>query len=275
MPSCCCTPRLPTPSLLKAWQSVAQNTLNPVKKVVSLGPREDVFEFLDTKAKALKADPSLIPKLAGVNHENHHALAVEAFEFSLSFLKALQNKDIKQGPIVLIALGKANELLGISLGHMERTLKEGEKLYTPLATHLEEDKKNPGAHSALNWIVSFTKKTGIANALMSIQDKVTPASVKRLDTVAEIKDYTPSAIPFYQSFGLKTMPEHAGERPIPRKPDGKLLPQFNSPELHGMPMSGSRADFSAKATRISSELAWKETCIPNFKKIQFVKTPHT
>jgi hypothetical protein len=273
MPSCCCTPRLPAPSLLKAWQSKAQKTFNPVKKVVSLGPREDVFEFLSSKAKDLKADPTLIPKLTGVNHENHHALAVEALEFSLSFLKALQSKDLKQGPIVLIALGKANELLGISLGHMERTLKDGEKLYTPLATHLEEDKKSQNAHSSLNWLVSFTKQRGVANALMSIQDKVIPTSVKRFDTVAEIKDYTPAAIPFYQSFGLKTMPEYAGERPIPRKPDGKLLPKFNSPELHGMPMIGSRADFSAKANRISSELAWKESCIPDFKKIQFVKTP--
>jgi hypothetical protein len=275
MPSCCCTPHLPAPSVLKAWISTAQNTTNPVKKVVSLAPREDVFEFLATKAEELKADPTIVPKLHGIQHDNHHELAVESFENSLAFLKALHHKELKQGPIVLIALGKANELLGISLGHMERTLKSGEKVYTPVAKHIEDDKKDQDGHSALNWIVSFTQKKGVANALMSIQDKIIPPTVKRLDTVAEIKDYTPAAIPFYESFGLKTMSDYAHERPIPRKSDSGPMPQFNSPELHGMPMSGSRADFSAKASRISKELAWTNDCVSDFKKIHFIKQPQS
>src|SRR5262245_33621143 len=67
-----------------------------------------------------KPGASMVPSLPGTQAENHFELAEEAFERSLTLLMALRHGEILQSPIVLVALDQANQLLGISIGHIER-----------------------------------------------------------------------------------------------------------------------------------------------------------
>ncbi|MEB3245383.1 MAG: hypothetical protein VKJ06_05290 [Vampirovibrionales bacterium] len=235
-------------------------------RLVQLGPSVSDRAFLQRGLDSFKAqarkNTSVIPVKPGESHENHLELGEEAFERSLSLLNALANGSLKQGPIVIAALDQSHQLMGLALGHIERALPSGEKLYSMLDDNLAEDLKgvdsNAGTsgHSSLNWLVSFSEQNGVGKALVSAFEAVLPSAVKRVDIVGETPEYSVRASKLYDRFGFKAKPELSQRKPVLQSPKADMsgVPTFEA--MHGMPRSAQREAYKQAAETVRQAQAY-------------------
>jgi hypothetical protein len=165
---------------------------------------------------------------------------------------------------VLVALGQANQLLGISIGHIERKLPDEDRIYTPLKDNLDADRsdgREQPNHSSINWLVRFAPPGvgGVGKMLTAIQERLLPASVKRVDLVSETPEYSASAEPLYRQFGFRVKEA--------------LRDVFALPDFHGLPMSTTRDAYKERSHSVLGEFefqpATSETEDDLSKKIQF------
>jgi hypothetical protein len=180
---------------------------------------------------------SVVPVTPGVDVANHQELAQEAFVRALSLLQALNAGQITHPPLVFAVLDDTKKLLGLSINHIERLQADGTTVYSPLKGNRDRDKLPKGSpvgdikHSSSNWLVSLSPLQGVGKALMSAYDYLLPKTVKRVDVVSELPEYTPSAMPFYKRYGFVA----------------QLADAVDYADIHGMPMIADRADFAQQA----------------------------
>jgi hypothetical protein len=206
-------------------------------------------DFLEKQLDSFHRNPSsVVKKLPNVNVENHEELAKEALEKAVSLLKALKNREITHPPIIIAVLDEQKKLLGISIGHIERQLKGGQKFYTPLINNLEEDvifaEDQDVNHSSINWLVRFASAGihGVGKLLTAVNETLLPSSVKRVDVVSEVLQYTPQAPLLYSGFGFKKVED---------------LQDFANPKLHGVPMSTARETYKQKSEEVLNQMKFK------------------
>lgn len=194
---------------------------------------------LDTFEQMTRQGKGFVPAITGIDYANHQELGQEAFEKSLSILSALQAGKITTPPLIVVALNKTNELVGMSLSHIERHLDNGSRLFTPVRHQVEQ--LTTDNHSSLNWLTKYTEESGIGKLLTAMNERLLPDNVKRVDVVSEVEEYTPHAPKLYQGMGFKVVEE--------------LKDAFKG--IHGVAMSAKREDYKQAATRLLDKFAFK------------------
>lgn len=214
------------------------------------------------KQRKPETTTTMVPSLPRVNWKNHQELVYDGFEMSQEMLERYTEGRSVEPPSVLAAVRRdTKDFVGLALSHIERPLADGARVYTPLKTHLAQDKavaegETPN-HTSINWLFSLSTVRGVGAALAATFASQLPPSVQRIDVVSATPDLTPQASALYQRLGFQAIPNMENEKPIPRSPKTPETNLQTFAQMHGIPMSVDRQTFECNTAQVRNAFQFK------------------